>query len=135
MEIERKRKNNPVMDIAPLVDVVFLLLLFFLMTSRIVSEPVIRVRLPESKTSEVEGRREIVISVTGDGFIYLDGTPMVIGDITAALRAKLAATGTDMPVRVRADRESTLGLIVQVIDEVKMSGAATFSIVTEKPIQ
>ena len=58
------------MDIAPLVDVVFLLLLFFMLTSHLMQEPAIKIKLPESKTAEAKDERVKTILITKNGEIY-----------------------------------------------------------------
>ncbi|MDP2754848.1 MAG: biopolymer transporter ExbD, partial [Nitrospirota bacterium] len=70
MEFERRRHNHAHMNIAPLVDVVFLLLLFFMLTSHLIQEPAIRIKLPESKTAESKNETIGTIMITNNGEIY-----------------------------------------------------------------
>ena len=70
MEFERRRYNHSYMNIAPLVDVVFLLLLFFMLTSRLIREPTLKVRLPESKTAATEQETIRTITITRGGRIF-----------------------------------------------------------------
>jgi len=64
MEFERKRSDNFQLNIAPLVDVVFLLLLFFMLTSHIIEEPVVKIKLPGSKTAANETEAIKTITIT-----------------------------------------------------------------------
>lgn len=131
MEIERKRQNHVVMDIAPLVDVVFLLLLFFIMTSRIVSEPAIHIKLPESKTATIQQKAEIGVSVTKDGRIFIEDIEVEIEEVQSTLNS-IAAGSEGRSVRIKADKETALGLVVRVIDEVRLCDVSSFNIVTDR---
>ena len=131
MEIERRKRAHLSMDIAPLVDVVFLLLLFFIMTSRIVSEPAIQIRLPESKTAEMQKNEGVVISVMKDGTIFIGEIQVTLEEIHSALGA-LTVAPEEQSVRIKADKEAMMGLVVKVVDEVRLSGISRFNIVTER---
>ncbi len=70
MEFKRRRHYHEFLNIAPLVDVVFLLLLFFMLTSHLVQEPAIRVTLPDSKTAEVRNEPIRTVFVTKNGEVF-----------------------------------------------------------------
>jgi biopolymer transport protein ExbD len=132
MEFERRRRRNGRIDIAPLVDIVFNLLLFFVITYNISADPAIRVRLPESSTAESQADEPMVISVTRAGEIFIGDQPVAIEDLPAAVQAASGmSSGTG--VKIKADQEAAVGVLVQVVDGVRYSGCTTFSIVTQKP--
>lgn len=130
MEFARKRYHAH-LDIAPLVDVVLNLLLFFMLTSHLIEEPAIKVRLPESTTAE--SRREVshTINITKMGGIYFLDRRVELRDLRAVIQKTFSKEEKGF-LRIKADREVDVGLLVSVIDEVKLSGIKTFSIVTEK---
>ena len=86
MRFERLKRRTEIrkgqLDIAPLIDVMFLLLIFFMLTSNFVLQPGIRVRLPRAVTSEVIDSGNVVVSVTSQDLTYLNYKPIQ----TAALR-------------------------------------------------
>jgi biopolymer transport protein ExbD len=131
VDIERRKRTNLSMDIAPLVDVVFLLLLFFIMTSRIVSEPAIEIRLPESKTAAMRTEDDVVISVTKEGRVFIEQRQTALEDIQSVLGAMTPAA-ENRSVRIKADKEVALGLVISVVDEVRRAGISRFNIVTER---
>lgn len=131
MEFERRRHNHTHMNIAPLVDVVFLLLLFFMLTSHLMQEPAIKIKLPESKTAEAEKDTVKTVYISKDGGIFFMDKRVDLRDLQTAIKGSLKDVEHDF-VRIKADRESDVGILVSVIDEVRLAGVRNYSIVTEK---
>ena len=131
IEFERRQRKHQHINLTPLVDVVFLLLLFFMLTSHFVAAPTIKIALPESKTSEPEVKEEVVITVGKDGVLFLDKDRIMLTGLQYSLQEKLKKLKKPS-VRIKADREAMLGLVVNVVDEIRLSGAGAFSIETEK---
>ena len=130
MEFERRRHNHAHMDITPLVDVVFLLLLFFMLTSHLVQEPAIRIKLPESKTAEAKNEAIKTVLITKDGEVYFMNKRINLRNLQMAIKEELKDVEKDF-LRIKADRDVSVGILVSVIDEVRISGVKNFSIVTE----
>jgi len=131
MEFERKRHKHDFINIAPLVDVVFLLLLFFMLTSQLIQEPQIKIELPESKTSSVQDERTQTLVIAANGDIYFMDQKVEFGQMQSVLKVSLDDSSGDF-LKIKADREVDVGLLVRVIDEVRLSGVKNFSIVTER---
>ena len=131
MEFERRRHNHAHMDIAPLVDVVFLLLLFFMLTSHLIQEPAIKIRLPESKTAEAKNEAIKTVLITKNGEIYFMNKGIDLKNLQMAIKEGLTDMEKDF-LRIKADRNVSVGILVSVIDEVRFSGVKNFSIVTER---
>jgi len=131
VEFERKKYNHTHINIAPLVDMMFLLLLFFMLTSHLIQEPAIRIRLPESSTAETKSDETRTISITQNGEIYFMDRRMDIQDLQRAIREKFRDREKDL-LKIKADKEVNVGLLVSVIDEVRHSGVKNFSIITTK---
>ena len=131
IKFRRKKRISLHTNIAPLVDVVFLLLLFFMVTSRIVAEPALTIQLPKSKTAVTNDTREIVLSITKDESLYLGECHIALGQIKNLLQTEFLQSDRRV-VKIKADSTISLGLLVKVIDEVKLAEAESFSIVTER---
>jgi len=131
MEFKRRRHNHVHMNIAPLVDVVFLLLLFFMLTSHLIQEPAIKIKLPESKTSEAQKDQLKTIFITENAQIYYLEKRVDIENLKRAILESTEDVTEDF-LRIKADRKADIGLLVKVIDEVRLSGVNNFSIVTER---
>lgn len=131
MEFERRRHNHSHMNIAPLVDVVFLLLLFFMLTSHFIQKPAIKIKLPESKTAEARDDRIKTITITKGGDIYFMDKRVDLHNLQMAINADMKDVQTDF-LRIKADRNADVGTLISVIDEVRLAGVRNYSIVTEK---
>lgn len=129
MEFERKRHNHTHFNIAPLVDMVFLLLLFFMLTSHWIQEPAIRIRLPESSTAEIKAEQQKTIFITQNGDIYFMDRKIELQDLMKAIEEQIRDRDKDF-LKIKADKEANVGLLIGVIDEVRRSGVKNFSIVT-----
>ena len=119
------------MNIAPLVDVVFLLLLFFMLTSHFVREPAIKIKLPDSQTAETTTETERTITVTKTGEIYFMDKRVDLENLRVAIREGGIRDESKF-LRIKSDKEADVGLLVSVIDAVKLAGVTNFSIVTER---
>jgi biopolymer transport protein ExbD len=130
MEFERKR-HHVHLDIAPLVDVVLNLLLFFMLTYHLIDEPAIKVRLPDSRTAESMTEISRTITITKNGELYFMDRRVDLKNLRAAIQNSLLERKKGF-LRIKADKEVDVGLLVSVIDEVRLSDVKTFSIVTER---
>jgi biopolymer transport protein ExbD len=130
MEFERKRYHVH-LDIAPLVDVVLNLLLFFMLTSHLIEEPAIKIRLPDSTTAESMREISQTLTIARDGELYFMDKRVDLKNLRAAIQSSLSDREKDF-LRIKADKEVDVGLLVNVIDEVRLAGVKTFSIVTER---
>jgi biopolymer transport protein ExbD len=117
--------------VAPLVDVVFNLLLFFVITYNVAADPAIRIRLPESAMADATAEEPLLITLTSEGNIIVGEQPVAITEISELLRLRIEATA-ETSVRIKADQDVAVGLLVQVVDEVKRSGCSAFSLVTAR---
>lgn len=127
----KKSRNLVTIDLTPLIDAVFLLLIFFAVTTTFIATPGIRVNLPGSKVSSLEKeKKELSISVTDKGEIIFEREFVTLDALEDILRK---ATGEEKALLVilRADREVQHGRVVQVMDRVKRSGFSRIAIATK----
>ncbi len=115
------------LDIVPLIDVVFLLLIFFMLTSSFIFQPGIKVNLPKAITSEVLHKNSLVIIITKDDSIYLDERVITIDELTTRLTI---AAREDRPLLIKADRGASLGKVVEVWDLCREEGISQINIAT-----
>lgn len=101
------------LDIAPLIDVVFLLLIFFMLTSSYIFQPGIRVNLPRAVTSEVLHKELLIVTITEDGSIFINERP-ISGDELVS-RITIAARD-NQPLLIRADKKADLGKVIEIWD-------------------
>ena len=100
-------------DIAPLIDVVFLLIIFFMLTSPFTSPSGIHVKLPKAITSDILKEENFIVTITGEDIIYLNGLILTIKELREEL-SQIARNGK--PILIKADRRASMGRIVEVWD-------------------
>ncbi len=128
-----RRRAGTLLNLTPLIDVVFLLLIFFMLTSHFVEEESIAIELPQAESSGNAGDDGFVeVVATPDGTLLLGGTVIVPEELEAALRAALSDPAKHS-VRLRGDQGARLGLAVQVIDAARKAGSRSLDILTEQP--
>ena len=128
----RKREKRPglgTIDIAPLIDIVFLLLIFFMLTSTFISQPGIEVNLPKAVTSEVLDKRNLIITITSENVIYLDKEIVTVRELEAKL-SKAYSEGKSL--LIKADRRASVGRVVEVWDLSRSLGIPRINIATEQ---
>lgn len=130
MELRRHQHQQMQLNIAPLVDMVFLLLIFFLLTSSFILNQGIKVNLPEAKSSQMQDRKEITVGITKDGKIFLDGEEISLEDLSRRL-AGMIKKDPGKAVIIRADKEIILEKAIRVLDTVKLAGATNIVVATE----
>ncbi len=115
------------LDIAPLIDVIFLLLIFFMLTSSFIFQPGIKINLPNALTSEVIQRENLVIVVTDDNSFYID--EKIVERDALSSRLEIAAK-ENKPILIKADRKASLGKVVEVWDLCRSKGIQKLNIAT-----
>ncbi|MFK7850541.1 MAG: ExbD/TolR family protein [Akkermansiaceae bacterium] len=118
-------------DISPLIDVVFLLLIFFIVTTVFVKETGVEISKPRAATSEDLERQSILIAVTSESRVWHGGREIGQDGVRAVVAA-LLEENPDSPVIIRADASAPTEATVKVIDSAKLAGAESVSLATEK---
>lgn len=116
-------------DFAPMVDVVLLLLIFFFLTSSLgVKRTVLPLDLPRASSTVQETPALPIVSVNRAGALDLNGRPVTLGTLGAALKPLLKASGG--VVGLRADERGNYGAVVQVMDVIKKAGGERLALGT-----
>jgi biopolymer transport protein ExbD len=118
------------LNITPLIDVVFLLLIFFLLASAF-ARPTFDVELPSAAHSRLESepKRQILVFLTRDGRVLVDEVPVPLPELQSHLEQALAAD-RDRPVVLQADKDSSFGGFIAIMDAAKGARAAQLIIET-----
>jgi len=114
-------------DIAPLIDVVFLLLIFFMLTSSFVFQPGIKINLPKAITSEVIQQKNIIILVNKDDTLYYEQQPITEDQLKKKL---IQASKDKRPVLIKADTRARLGKVVEIWDLCRQLGISQVNLAT-----
>lgn len=133
LEIERGQKE---IDITPLVDMVFQLLIFFMLTSSFVTLPGIKINLPKAQTAAALPENNIVITVGQDKSLFLNETRVTAAELRKQLAQRVAGK-QDTPLLIKADTKADIGTVVEIWDICRVSGISQINIATlqESPAQ
>jgi biopolymer transport protein ExbD len=119
-------------NITPLVDVCLVLVIIFMVTAPLMSDPVLKVNLPKAHTKEGEERDKITITLAKDGELALDAKKYKdYSEMDQDLKAKLAASESKLVV-LRADEEALHGPLTDLMAKAKEAGAVSLTIATEQ---
>lgn len=130
--MKRKRRHSAEeaeINITPLLDIVFIMLIFFIVTTSFVKEIALDLNRPASEPQEEKEISEVItIRIAANGQIEVDDRPVDIRAVRANIEGELATRGFDTPVVVIADRAADSGLMVRAIDQARMAGADQVSL-------
>jgi biopolymer transport protein ExbD len=118
------------METAPFADIVFLLLIFFLLSSSFILPTGIPVNPPKSDSSVTMREQPVVVTITRDDVIHLDDKVVAAPDLATALGVRLATSPTKAVVG-RGDQAVSLGRVVEVMNAARKAGAEKLAIATE----
>ncbi|HPP30330.1 MAG TPA: biopolymer transporter ExbD [bacterium] len=117
------------LNIAPLIDVVFLQLIYFMLTSSFIMQPGIRINLPQATTSETITEKEVLVSITKEGTIFYRDTPLTMEQLEKVLQ-DLVARNKDRVLIIKGDRKAEHGIVVGVMDIARRTGISKIVIGT-----
>jgi biopolymer transport protein ExbD len=130
MNFRKHATKAPEVNITPLVDVVFILLIFFAVTTTFVYFGGIRVDLPKAATATDVDKAVVRVMVSKENVIYIDGTAVEANDLAGAFR-QAKSDKPEASLVIEADKDAMHGVVITVIDEGKQAGFERFAIATE----
>lgn len=129
----RPRRPDPVIDVSPMIDIVFQLVLFFMVSTTFISAPGIQVDLPRASADVVlSDKQDLDIWMTLDDEIYVDDEPVTLEELRSRLR-RAAETDPNTLVILKADTGVVHGRVVTVMDMARGYGLLRLAIATEAP--
>ena len=123
----RSREEEMDINITPMLDIVFIMLIFFIVTTSFVKEPGIDPQRPVAATSEPKPRGNILIGVTPEGQIWVNNRQVELAEI----RQFVEDTVTENPESsaiVVSDQASPTGIVIDIMDQVRAGGVSDISI-------
>ncbi|MBI2088597.1 MAG: biopolymer transporter ExbD [Deltaproteobacteria bacterium] len=125
------KKNSSLIDITPVVDTVFNLLIFFALSLNFISTPGIRVQLPKSAAQEItREKKDLRVVLTARDQLYLNEKPVDLNGLGAQFK-KAADSNRDTQILIQADQRVAHGKVVQVMDLARSAGLYRLAIVTQ----
>ena len=131
MNFSRTRRVDPIVDVTPLIDIIFQLVLFFMVSTTFISAPGIEVDLPRSSADTVlRDQDDLSIWVAEDGAVYVDDRPVDFDGLKAALDVA-AGDNPNTLIMLKADRGVAHGRVVAIMDAARNRGLTQLAIATE----
>ena len=118
-------------NLSPLIDMVFILLIFFLVTTVFVEETGVEVERPEAASAEPLVRESIQIAITADGGVFFDGEDIGVAGVRPLVRR--LTEREERPVILQVDEQAPAGLAVRVIDAASLGGAPAVNLAARRP--
>lgn len=132
MRLQEKKPRKISLNLTSLIDVLFILIIFFTVSSTFLEQPGIELKLPEAKSSEGHTAQRIIIYVDKEKNIFLNDDIVTINNLTEEVK-KLANLQEDKSIVIKADSDVTHGLIIRIMDLLREQGIYKIVVSTVKP--
>ena len=129
--LAQKEKDEAAVDMTPMIDIVFIMLIFFIVTATFVKQSGLEVIRPAAETAEDQRRVSILIAIGPGDSVWMDNKEVDVRAVRAGVE-KLLAENPLGSVVIQADQKSKSGILMQVMDQVRQAGAPATAISTEK---
>lgn len=130
MQLRKGRKRSVILNVTSLIDVLFLLLIFFMVSATFLSTPAIKLELPKAAHSDQVRHKPLVINIDANGQVFLNDEPVNMALLEAALKTKIAES-EDGSVTLKADSRVSHGVVIEIMDAAKGAGARKLVVSTD----
>ncbi len=131
MRYKERDNTEQEINISPLIDIVFILLIFFMVTATFVKDYDLDINRPKASSATPSSSKAIRIYIDSSGDVFIDGQPVRLWVIQNHVRDKLQAT-SDATVLVIADEGVNAGRLIEVVDQSRLAGAKNVGVITER---
>ncbi len=117
-------------NMTPMLDVVFILLIFFIVTTSFIRESGVEVNRPEASSASALSQKAVIVAITNDNQVWIDRHQIDI----RAVRRNIERLLTDSPestIIIQADKTAQTGVLIRVLDQAKLAGAKNIAVATD----
>lgn len=133
MGFRRRISESPKVDLTPMIDVVFLLLIFFMISTTFIERPGLNIDLPDGGADKIEqGQTEIQVYLAANGDIFLQREQTTLAELLQHLQSYGPIKAKKMTFLLMADKDALHGRVVELMDAAKFSGFGQLAIATDK---
>lgn len=118
---EKKEKESLSINITSLVDILFILLIFVLVSTTFLEQPALKIELPKAKSAGLENIQELAVSISKGGEIYFNNRTVNKKELEYGLQLEMKKD-TKIPVVLRADKDVPYGLVIEIMDIMRSAG-------------
>jgi biopolymer transport protein ExbD len=126
-----RQEEEADIDITPMLDIVFIMLIFFIVTATFVKESGIDVTRPDAETAVKQNRVAILIAIRDNNEVWINRRQVDLASVRANVE-KLHAENPQGGAVIQADREAETGVLVEIMDQVRLAGVGAISIAAEE---
>jgi biopolymer transport protein ExbD len=126
----RNKREESTLDLTPMLDIVFIMLIFFIVTTSFIKESVIEVNRPNAETAERDQKGNILVAISENNEIFIDRRKVDLRAIRPNI-IRLKAENPEGSVIIQADKASQTGLLVEAMDQIRLAGVQEISIAAE----
>jgi biopolymer transport protein ExbD len=126
-EEEKDQDSTDAINLTPLIDMMFILLIFFVVTTSFVRETTVAIQRPKAATATVQPNAEVIVTISADEQVWLNNAPVDI----RLLRTRLSESGNNDPKTsaiILADSKTQTGLLIEVMDQLRLAGFTNISV-------
>ncbi|MGB1557348.1 MAG: ExbD/TolR family protein [Oceanococcaceae bacterium] len=127
-----RREADQGLDLTPMLDIVFIMLIFFIVTTSFVREAGVEVNRPQAASAQKQAATSIYVAVTADGEIWVDRRAVNLQGLRAAV-ARIRLENPEATGIIQADSEARHGLVVQVMDALRLAGVREIAVAATTP--
>jgi len=130
MQLKEHKRRKVTLNIISLIDVVLLLLIFFMLTTRFIEQPGMKLDLPGSQSAEKSAAKELELAIDPNGKMLLNGKAVSLEQLPSRLQ-ELLPEMEDNTLILKADQKVSHGKVVEIMDLARMNGLEKIVIATE----
>ncbi|MEA3369842.1 MAG: biopolymer transporter ExbD [Campylobacterota bacterium] len=131
MRFRQKNQNVETVDVSPLIDMVFILLIFFMVTTTFVKDMQLELNRPSAASASLADTKVLRVYIDNSSEIYIDNQPVKLWAVQSKLR-DLLRTATEKSVLIVTDTDIPVNVLIDVVDECRQSGAKDVAVSTTK---
>ncbi len=131
MRKKHSTEDEAAIDMTPMLDIVFIMLIFFIVTATFVKESGLDVTRPDAQTAEKKDKTGILIAISEDGDVWINKRKVDVRAVRANIE-RLLAENPGGGVVIQADKQSEVDVLVQVMDAARLAGAPAVSIAADE---
>lgn len=116
-------------NLTPMLDVVFIMLIFFIVTTSFIKESGVEIERPESSAATPRPDAQVLVAVTPEGAVWVDGNPVDLHRVGQTVADRVTDEGS---VVIQADRDATTGVLIDVMDRLQRAGVEQVAVAASR---
>ncbi len=132
ISFDKSMASEVEINMSPMIDCVFLLLIFFIVTTVFVKDSGVEINKPSAISSQVLKKQSVILALTSDNQIVYNGEALGLNSVRGLVARQIG--GRDIPVIIMADKASNTGRLIELMDECKRGGAKHVSVATKRKV-